>query len=111
MGSKGPTAHADALGFLGPWHNTHWTEPARDSGSAFVPLGAVDLEAILCVQHERVVAADNTVVVGNRRLQIAPSAWRCSFARCTVKVCEQLDGTLTVGALWSALAGPLERCG
>jgi transposase len=98
-----------------PWHNTHWTEPARESGSAFVPLGAVDLEAILCVQHERVVAADNTVVLGQRRLQIAPNAWRCSFARCTVKVCEQLDGTLTVRygphllGRWNAAGEPLEE--
>jgi len=79
-----------------PWHNAHWTEPAREKGTAFVPLGRVDLEAILCVQQERVVGADNTVVWGNRRLQIAPSALRCSFARCTVKVCEHLDGTLSV---------------
>ena len=79
-----------------PWHNTHWTEKAAEKGSAFVPLGKVELDPILCVQQERVVAADNTVVLGQRRLQIAPSALRCSFARCTVKVCEHLDGTLSV---------------
>lgn len=96
-----------------PWHNTHWTEPARESGPAFVPLGAADLDAILCVQHERAVAADNTVVLGQRRLQIAPSAWRCSFARCTVKVCEHLDGTLSVRygphvlGRWSVCGEPL----
>ncbi|MGD0652513.1 MAG: hypothetical protein ABSA97_15460 [Verrucomicrobiia bacterium] len=79
------------------------------------PLGVVDLEAILCVQHERVVATDNTMVLGNRRLQIAPSAWRCSFARCTVRVCEQLDGTLTVRygphllGRWNAAGEPLEE--
>jgi len=79
-----------------PWHNAHWSVPAAQKGTAFVPLGAVDLEGILCVQQERVVAADNTVVLGNRRLQIEPSALRCSFAKCAVKVCEHLDGTLSV---------------
>ena len=82
------------------WHNAHWSVPAAEKGTAFVPLGAVDLEGILCVQQERVVAADNTVVLGNRRLQIAPSALRCSFAKCAVKVCEHLDGT------WSVRYGP-----
>lgn len=79
-----------------PWHNRHWTEPAAESGQAFVPCGAVDLDAILCVQHERVVAADNTVSVGGLRLQIAPQSLRWSFAKCRVKVCEQLDGSWTV---------------
>lgn len=82
------------------WHNAHWSVAAAEKGTAFVPLGAVDLEGILCVQQERVVAADNTVVVGNRRLQIEPSALRCSFAKCSVKVCEHLDGR------WSVRYGP-----
>ncbi len=82
------------------WHNAHWSVPAAEKGTAFVPLGGVDLEGILCVQQERVVAADNTVVLGNRRLQIAPNALRCSFAKCAVKVCEHLDGT------WSVRYGP-----
>lgn len=79
-----------------PWHNRHWTEPAAERGHAFVPCGPVDLDAILCVQHERVVAADNTVSVGGLRLQIAPQSLRWSFAKCRVKVCEQLDGSWTV---------------
>jgi transposase len=81
--------------FIG-WHNRHWTEPAAERGHAFVPCANVDLDAILCVQHERVVTADNTVSVGGLRLQIAPQSMRWSFAKCRVKVCEQLDGTWTV---------------
>jgi hypothetical protein len=79
-----------------PWHNAHWSVPAAEKGTAFVPLGAVDLEGILCVQQERVAAADNTGVLGNGRLPIEPSALRCSFAKYAVKVCEHLDGTLSV---------------
>lgn len=98
-----------------PWHNQHWTEPARETGTAFVPLGKVDLASILCVQHERVVAADNTVVVGQQRLQIQRSELRCSFAGCTVKVCEHLDGTLSVRhgphllGRWTAAGKALEK--
>ena len=83
-----------------PWHRRHWTEPARESGNAFVPCGNVALEAIFCVQHERSVAADNTVTVGRLRLQIAPQSSRWSYAKCRVKVCEHLDGR------WSIRYGP-----
>ena len=59
-----------------------------------------DLDAIFCVQHERSVAADNTVTVGGLRLQIAPQSSRWSYAKCRVKVCEHLDGR------WSVRYGP-----
>lgn len=83
-----------------PWHQRHWTEPAREAATAFVPYGEVDLDAIFCVQHERSVAADNTVTVGTRCLQIAPHSSRWSYANCRVKVCEHLDGR------WSVRYGP-----
>jgi len=83
-----------------PWHRRHWTEPARENATAFAPCANVDLDAILCLRHERVVAAANTVVVGGRRLQIAPQSRRWSFAKCRVKVCQHLDGR------WSVRYGP-----
>jgi transposase len=83
-----------------PWHRRHWTEPAQESATAFVPSGLADLEAIFCVQHERSVAADNTVTVGRLQLQIAPQSSRWSYAKCRVKVCEHLDGR------WSVRYGP-----
>ena len=83
-----------------PWHRRHWTEPAQETGQAFVPCAHVDLEAIFCVHHERSVAADNTVTVGDRRLQIAPQSSRWSYAKCRVKVCRHLDGR------WSVRYGP-----
>ncbi len=79
-----------------PWHNRKLTVQAREPGSAFIPAGNTDLHATLCVQHERVVQKDNTVTIGSLCLQIAPSQWRVSFAKCRVKVCEHLDGTLSV---------------
>ncbi len=79
-----------------PWHNSHLTVLAREEGDAFVPCNDTDLDSILCVQHNRVVENDNTVVLGKRHLQIEPSQWRVSFAKCRVKVCEHLDGTVSV---------------
>ncbi len=78
-----------------PWHNRHWTEPAHQSGTAFVPAHQ-PLDELICLQHERSVAADNTVNFGHHRLQIQPTAIRCSFAKCRVNVCEHLDGSLSI---------------
>jgi transposase len=83
-----------------PWHRRHWTEPPQEQATAFLPPGPIDLDAVLCVQHERTVAADNTVTVGKRRLQIPPQSTRWSYAKCRVKVCEHLDGR------WSVRYGP-----
>jgi len=84
-----------------PWHRQHWTEPAAEKATAFVPCGpTTDLDAIFCLQHERTVAADNTVIVGKLRMQIAAQSSRWSYAKCRVKVCEHLDGS------WSVRYGP-----
>lgn len=79
-----------------PWHNSHLTVQPREQGSAFVPAGQTDLDAIICVQHDRIVQNDNTVTVGKLELQLAPALWRVSFAKCRVTVCEHLDGTISV---------------
>lgn len=79
-----------------PWHNRSLTVPAKERGSAFVPRYNVDLDEILSIHHERLVHNDNTVMLGKRRLQIEPSRWRVSFAKCRVVACEHLDGTISV---------------
>lgn len=80
-----------------PYHNTHWTVPPTQSGSAFVPYSGDRLDQIFAVVHERVVANDNCVEFGRRRFQIPPAQWRVSFAKCRVKVFEHLDGTISIG--------------
>lgn len=104
LGQAGITTLAAANRYIRekflPWHRRHWTEPAAESATAFVPGGNTDLEAIFCLHHERTVAADNTLTVGRLRLQIAPQSSRWSYARCRVKVCEHLDGR------WSVRYGP-----
>ena len=79
-----------------PQHNAAFAVPPRDPASAFVPLGTADLDAILCVEVERVVARDNTVSVGTRLLQLAAQPGRRSCAGLRVTVRQHLDGHLTV---------------
>ena len=79
-----------------PWHNRKLAVAPTDTASAFVPCAGVDLEAILCVQEERVVGNDNTVSWGRKKLQIGAQTWRGSLAKSRVKVCEHVDGTISL---------------
>lgn len=79
-----------------PWHNRKIAVAPAEPGSAFVPAGPADLDGILCAQEERVVGNDNTVSWGRRRLQIPPQNWRGSLAKARVKVCEHIDGRISV---------------
>lgn len=77
-------------------HNETFACAPRDPASAFVPLGAVDLDTILCHEEERVVGRDNTVTLGRQTLQIAaqPGRRTCSGLRVTAR--RHLDGTYTL---------------
>jgi len=77
-----------------PEHNAHFAQKAEQDGSAFTPLMGFALDDVLCIQEERVVANDNTVQYKGKRLQILENASRCSFAKCTVRIHEYLDGAL-----------------
>ena len=79
-----------------PEHNARFTKQASAEGSAFTPLMGFDLKQVLCIQEERIVANDNTVQYKGTRIQILEDASRCSFAKCTVRVHEYLDGSLGV---------------
>lgn len=93
-----------------PRYNATFRRAPRDPASAFVPLGDVDLNAILCHEEERVVARDNTVTLHHQVLQIARQPGRCSCAGLPVTVRQHLDGryTITRGAL---RLGTYERTG
>lgn len=79
-----------------PQHNAAFRRTPLDPASAFVPLGAVDLDTILCQQDERVIAPDNTVVVGGRLLQIERQPGRRTCAGLRVLVRQHLDGRVTI---------------
>jgi transposase len=79
-----------------PQHNAAFRRAPYDPASAFLPLGDVDLNAILCQEDDRVVAPDNTVVVAGHRLQIDRQPGRRTCAGLSVRVRQHLDGTITI---------------
>jgi hypothetical protein len=61
-----------------PAFNEEFARPPADPASAFMPIGPVDLEQILCHQEERVVARDTTITFGNVILQLGKQPGRRS---------------------------------
>jgi hypothetical protein len=54
-----------------PAFNAEFARPPADPASAFVPLGRVELDQILCLEDQRVVARDNVVTSDLVPLQLA----------------------------------------
>jgi hypothetical protein len=79
-----------------PQHNATFRRPPVDPATAFVAVGPIDLDTILCQQDQRVIAPDNTVVVGGRLLQIERQPGRRTCAGLRVLVRQHLDGRITV---------------
>ena len=77
--------------------NRKFAVAATEPGTAFVPVGAIDLDRIFSLQQERVVNRDNTVSWENHCLQIEPTQWRASLAGCRVTVYQHLEGEVTIG--------------
>lgn len=76
-----------------PAHNKQFAVKAEQEGSAFVAIPGVDLSEILCVQEDRQVDKDNTVVFARVRLQIPPSPLRPHFVKARVRVRRYQNGT------------------
>ncbi len=81
--------------FIRQWNNK-FTVKSAEKGTAFVPCKRQDLDFVFSIQHERVVANDNTVSYANRSLQIEPTKWRRTLAGCRVTIHQHLDGRLSV---------------
>lgn len=91
-----PDANRYILESFLPWYRKSLIKPAAQKGSAFVPYRGRNLDLIFSIKEQRTVACDNTVRWNNLILQIQPSQFRCSFAKCTITVHEHLDGSITV---------------
>ena len=76
--------------------NQRFMVKAAERGSAFVPRKRKDLDLVFSLQHERVVARDNTVSFVNRSWQIERTKIRGTLAGCRVVVHEHLDDTLSI---------------
>lgn len=79
-----------------PQHNARFAKPAALADSAFVAADPALLTEILCIEEQRIVARDNTVVYARRHLQLPATASRAHYVKATVKVREYPDGTLAV---------------
>jgi transposase len=101
-----------ALAAYLPRFNARFRVPAVEGGSAYRPLATgVRPEMVFCFKYRRTVAPDNTVQLGERRLQLLPGPTRRSWVRAPVEVHERLDGSLAVyyqGATIATVAAPVE---
>jgi transposase len=79
-----------------PGFNAEFGRPPRDPASAFVPVPHADLEQILCVEAERVVARDNVVVIDQLTLQLSKQPGRRTCAGLRVLIRRHLNGHHTV---------------
>ena len=79
-----------------PTFNATFGRPPTDPTPAFVPLGGVDLDQILCHEEPRTVARDNTVVLERIVLQIDKQRGRRTCAGLPVLVRRHLDGRHSV---------------
>jgi len=89
-------ANAYLAGTFLPHHNATFARVPRDPASAFVPMGGVDLDTILCHEEPRIVGRDNTVTLHHQVLQLAKQPGRRSCVGLDVVVRRHLDGRYTV---------------
>ena len=76
--------------------NQRFSVAASERGTAFVPLRRKDLDLVFSLQHERVVARDNTVSFANRIWQLERSKLRATLTGCRVTIHEHLDETVSI---------------
>ena len=97
---RGLTTIAAANQFLSEHYisefNQRFMVKAAERGTAFVPLKRKDLDLVFSLQHERVVARDNTVSFAGGNWQLERTKLRGSLAGCRVLVHEHLDDTLSI---------------
>lgn len=95
-----------------PRFNAQFAVEASEPGLAYRPLSeGLDLDTLCCFKYVRTVALDNTVQLGEHRLQVLPDKERRSYARAHVEVHERLDGSLAVyyaGRCLMSTPAPLE---
>lgn len=94
--------------------NQRFSKPASQRGTAFVPLRRKDLDLVFSLQHERIVARDNTVSFANKTWQLERCKLRATLAGCRVTIHEHLDQTISITfgphlvGRYNAAAGPLK---
>jgi len=91
-----PDANRYILETFLPDYRKRFLKPPLQKGSAFTPYRGRDLNLVFSIKEQRTVAPDNTLRWNNLILQIEPSRFRCSFAKCKATVHEHLDASISV---------------
>lgn len=91
-----PDANRYILDVFLPSYRENFLKTPAQKESAFTPYHGKSLNQIFSIKELRTVAPDNTVHWSNLILQIQPSKFRCSFAKCKVTVHEHLDQSISV---------------
>lgn len=111
-GAKSIDEASEVLGAFLPRFNERFAVPAAVEGSAYRLLPTrIARDEVFCFKYLRTVAADNTVQLGEHRLQLLPGRNRISYAKAKVEVHERMDGSLAVyyhGEQVAAQSAPLE---
>jgi hypothetical protein len=97
-----------------PAFNAEFGRPPADPAPAFVPLGRVELDQILCVEDERTVGRDNVVTTDRVPLQLTKQPGRRTCAGLRVLVRRHLSGqhsVCTAAAASVATTRSASRCG
>lgn len=79
-----------------PAFNAEFKEPAREQGTAFVPVLNASLDDILCEHYERTVGRNNCVSFERLTLQIPADPYRCNYVKTKVRVHRYPDSTLAI---------------
>lgn len=91
-----PDANRYILETFLPKYRASFAKSPEQKGSAFTPYRGRNLDLVFSIKEQRTVGCDNTVHWNNRILQIQPSKFRISFAKCKVTVHEHLDQSISV---------------
>ena len=79
-----------------PAFNEEFSHPAREDGTAFVPLAGVNLDEYLCERYTRTVTNDNCIKIDTLELQIPEDLHRYHYVKAHVEVRRHLDESLSV---------------
>jgi transposase len=79
-----------------PEYNEQFGVAPELKDTAFIPYIGRDLQDVLSIQEERVVAKDNTVSYKNKLLQIPSNDQRYHYVKCRVMVHEYTNGKLAI---------------
>lgn len=91
-----PDANRYILETFLPNYRKNFIKTPTQKGSAFTPYRGKDLNLVFSIKEQRAVAPDNTLRWNHLILQLQPSQFRCSFAKCKVTVHEHLDTSISV---------------